>query len=153
MLNEAQFGKYHGSPQFPLQLTMFEQAGTLAHTRQVDTLLTGRSADEVRAEKLAESESPSYADAIRETETDLAQRPDRNYQVTMDDAPTLAESIRQGGIRRPVLLSLENGASLGSGFEGTPDVLTVGDGQHRVAVQNRINPHAEVPVEWQDWRE
>ena len=134
--------------QFPLQMTMFEPAGKLASMPQIDTVISGGSPSEVRHEKLSEARSTEYADKIRESETYVAgHRP--GFQPMMDDSPTLASSIAQHGIKRPVRLSLENT------FQGEPHSTysAVSDGQHRVAVQSELNPSAEVPVVWDEFRE
>lgn len=139
--------------QFPVQMTMFEPAGKLAAMPQIDTVLTGRSSADIHAEKIAESNSPQYADSIRESEARLSDPRGLGHQPTyvptMDDSPTLADSIARGGIRRPVAIGFDNTIN----DEPTHTFTSVADGQHRVAVQSGLDPRAEVPVTWREFRE
>lgn len=58
----------------------------------------------------------------------------------------LYQSIKEGGIQKPINVWHEVTGRDRNSFSPRPIGKTVLNGHHRVAVQNELNPEAEVPV-------
>jgi hypothetical protein len=137
--------KKRGEVQFPFQLSMFEQAGTLdqefAHNDAAfdeDGQSTGGGATDeqeisrLREMKLEESSAPGSSVSAHWGGVQAKAR--------RDGAPSLHDSIREGGVQKPVELALN------------ADGRAVWDGHHRMYTAADVNPSMEVPVVWHEFR-
>lgn len=80
-------------------------------------------------------------EAKRGSEHATANKPSEDWSPTGGTPDTLEQSVRKGGVRKPVFL---NEFTKTRDDESKPEVR---DGHHRVAIASQIDPNMMIPVE------